>query len=778
MSPPSLHAEDSLHSFDRRRYARQSIHSLCYLDLGPANGGIVINISEGGLAVHAVGILVDTPILQMHFQLPQSHEQLEATGQVAWTSESKREAGIHFIDLPEKARVQIKQWLFEQPPSAESQMEGESVSEKKNQVLEMRPVRDEKTPVPEPAVISGMTNEAFESLFPSEKNLAARREVKSSAAISAVPVSPSAAPNVSAFPSESARPTRLEANAPTIDSLSALERSAHAARERIPEMPSLPSTTPAHVITNEELVAQVPSEKAVLPQSHSPATLSVPVTPISRTPGVLPPFSHSDQAIHESVVEAPVTQPLGAMRISDAEIASPLPTESVLPEPLVFGAPIENSPPALPISGETDTVPPSTAGAAPAWLGSDSPMEVRPPSAETSSSAEILRDLRATLSRAGAIHKSPARHEAAKYDSQILPPPDNAAPLSPVVTAPATSARSAAASPALAGIPLPQPEKPAPAQPQVKSPLTGILSDPLVSGRADKRLAQSSKQLGDFTRDSRPTRGARWHLTAAFVFVLVVLLGIGIAFERGMFDVVSGGADSSTNNSLAQATPTPPNNSVKVPEPQRVNQEVGRNTRRELESARGAFSGSAGKQHQQALGSPTSKPEKPKTFVWTLSPPVGANRAFPGGTTEKVSPPAVQVQPDIASGVSIPSGVAGSWNAFSKLAPPQPPSQPAPQLPEQGDRLVASSLLYRVEPLYPAEAAQKHVEGTVKLRAVIGRDGRVMGLGLVSGPPSLVPAAMRAAREWRYIPALLNGEPVESETDIAIEFWQSHKTNR
>lgn len=101
-----------------------------------------------------------------------------------------------------------------------------------------------------------------------------------------------------------------------------------------------------------------------------------------------------------------------------------------------------------------------------------------------------------------------------------------------------------------------------------------------------------------------------------------------------------------------------------------------------------------------------------------------------------------------------------------------------PQIADQGDRVVACSLLYRVEALYPPEAAQRHIEGTVKLRAVIGRDGRVMGLGVVSGPPSLVSAAINAAREWRYIPALLNGQPVESETDIDIDFRLSREANR
>ena len=782
MSRPSLHAEDSLHSSDRRLYSRQQIKSLCYLDLGRDNGGIILNISEGGLAVHAVGIFLDSPILQMQFQLPQSDEQLEASGQVAWTSESKKEAGIHFIDLPEKARVRIKEWVLKQAPSTESQTEGGSVRERKNQVLEMRPVRESKTPDPQPAMIEGLTNEEFNAMFPSEKNPAALREMKSPAASSAVSVSSSAAPAVSAFPSESAIPTRMEANTPTTDSLSALKQKTKAANDKIAPMPSPSAATPEHVIANEELLTQVLSQKAapVLPQANSAATFSRPVDPIPATPGVLPPFSHKDDAIPESAVEALFTQPLAAIRIFDDMIASPLPTESVAPEPLEVETPVENFPSALPTSAKPNTASLSCGGGAPARFESDSPMEVRHPSVETVnlSSAEIVTDLRAALGRASAIHKPPARHEAAKQESQTLPPSDSAADVPLILAAPVASARSAAPSPGGASIPLLRPEKPAPAQPQFKSPMTGISSDTRVSPAADERPAQSSKKIGDFARSFRlPTR-LRGQPAAVITCVFVVLLAIGIAFEWGAFGVLRDGGGSSTNSSVTQTTPPAPNNTVKVPQAEHATPEVGRNARREPVSASSAFTGPAEKQPRQALRASTREPQKTKTLVWTLSPPVVANRAFQGGRTEKESPPAIQVQPDNASGVSIPSAVAGSWNAFAKLAPPQPPPQPASLLPEQGDRLVACSLLYRVEAIYPPEAAQKHVEGTVKLRAVIGRDGRVMGLGVVSGPPSLVRAAMSAAREWRYIPALLNGEPVESETDIAIDFRQSHKADR
>jgi TonB family protein len=79
-------------------------------------------------------------------------------------------------------------------------------------------------------------------------------------------------------------------------------------------------------------------------------------------------------------------------------------------------------------------------------------------------------------------------------------------------------------------------------------------------------------------------------------------------------------------------------------------------------------------------------------------------------------------------------------------------------------------LLYRVEPLYPREAREHRVEGTVMVHLQIGPDGRVRGSRELSGPAPLVPAALAAVREWRFIPALLNGQAIDSEKDVSIEF--------
>src|ERR1700720_2771189 len=99
----------SLDGLERRRCARHQVKSLAYLDIGADNGGIVLNISESGLAVHAVSILPPEPVVDLRIQLPRSSNRLEAKAKVAWTSGTKKEAGFEFIELPEDMQLEIKE---------------------------------------------------------------------------------------------------------------------------------------------------------------------------------------------------------------------------------------------------------------------------------------------------------------------------------------------------------------------------------------------------------------------------------------------------------------------------------------------------------------------------------------------------------------------------------------------------------------------------------------------------------------------------------------------
>jgi protein TonB len=109
-------------------------------------------------------------------------------------------------------------------------------------------------------------------------------------------------------------------------------------------------------------------------------------------------------------------------------------------------------------------------------------------------------------------------------------------------------------------------------------------------------------------------------------------------------------------------------------------------------------------------------------------------------------------------------GLIGS----SAALPPAPP-KPSARI-RVGGRLEAARLIRQIKPDYPKIAQTAHVQGTVVLHAVIGKDGSITSLQYVSGPALLMKAAEDAVSTWRYQPLVLNGEPTEVETEISIVF--------
>lgn len=114
---------------------------------------------------------------------------------------------------------------------------------------------------------------------------------------------------------------------------------------------------------------------------------------------------------------------------------------------------------------------------------------------------------------------------------------------------------------------------------------------------------------------------------------------------------------------------------------------------------------------------------------------------------------------------------------------PNPAAQPAqaqPDAPKKfGQIRTASSIAARNklggnDPVYPENARSEHITGTVVLDAVIGKDGLIEHLQVVSGPIALRNAALDAVKTWRYKPMRLNGEPVEVATQISVNFTISH----
>lgn len=93
-----------------------------------------------------------------------------------------------------------------------------------------------------------------------------------------------------------------------------------------------------------------------------------------------------------------------------------------------------------------------------------------------------------------------------------------------------------------------------------------------------------------------------------------------------------------------------------------------------------------------------------------------------------------------------------------------------PQRLRIGAGVLEKKLIHRVEPQYPPVAQQARVQGTVRLDVLIGTDGTVREIQVVSGHPLLVPAALEAVRQWRYAPVLVNNQPAEVLSQVEVPF--------
>ena len=119
----------------------------------------------------------------------------------------------------------------------------------------------------------------------------------------------------------------------------------------------------------------------------------------------------------------------------------------------------------------------------------------------------------------------------------------------------------------------------------------------------------------------------------------------------------------------------------------------------------------------------------------------------------------------------VPGGAMGGvLGGIIGNAPAVVPKAATPQRVRVSQGVSQGLLVHQVKPVYPALARQARIQGTVVLQAVISKTGDIEGLHLVSGHPMLAPAAIDAVKQWKYKPYFLNGEPVEVETTINVNF--------
>ncbi len=143
---------------------------------------------------------------------------------------------------------------------------------------------------------------------------------------------------------------------------------------------------------------------------------------------------------------------------------------------------------------------------------------------------------------------------------------------------------------------------------------------------------------------------------------------------------------------------------------------------------------------------------------------------------EDEAPPPVMATTGVVGGVpgGVPGGsMGGVIGSVLSSTPVAVPRIATPQRVRVSSGVVQGLLVRRVNPVYPPLARQARIQGVVILQAQISKDGNIENLQLISGHPMLAPAAIDAVKQWKYRPYLLNGEPVEVETQVQVNFTLS-----
>jgi protein TonB len=155
-----------------------------------------------------------------------------------------------------------------------------------------------------------------------------------------------------------------------------------------------------------------------------------------------------------------------------------------------------------------------------------------------------------------------------------------------------------------------------------------------------------------------------------------------------------------------------------------------------------------------ALRTPTKIPEKVKMITEEEAPPSAGVSGVVGG---------------------VPGGVAGGQmggviGGIISSTPMSVPKVATPQRVRVSGGVTAGNLITQTKPQYPQIARTARIQGSVVLHAVISKNGMIEQLQVVSGHPMLTQSALEAVRSWRYKPYYLNGEPVEVDTTITVNF--------
>jgi protein TonB len=160
---------------------------------------------------------------------------------------------------------------------------------------------------------------------------------------------------------------------------------------------------------------------------------------------------------------------------------------------------------------------------------------------------------------------------------------------------------------------------------------------------------------------------------------------------------------------------------------------------------------------------------EPEVVVTTIEPEPRVVKANPSKPSEAAK--SKDVEEDAPSLVGAAPDDQSAISKIVSSAPVNvPTAAPAPEMLKVSQGVTQGLLLKRVQPVYPHQALQMRIAGAVQLLAEINKSGLISGVKVLSGDPILARAAVEAVRQWKYKPYLLDGEAVDIQTQITVNF--------
>jgi TonB family protein len=741
---------------ERRQRARHSPSALTYVTLGDSNGGIIANISETGMYVTAGEPLREDFLSRVSFRVPQSDTAIETKGEVVWTSESKKEAGVRFVELREESRDLIRKWV------APARRNGNPITRPAENSRD-----DEKraavTPAPAPANESASAAAAVKSNG-GAADVAPRESIRGitpepdvpheappipNAVARGLAVSEKDAAPLLAFTGYGTRAWALtEAQRAEFERLFPSENASSAARDSAePEVAGAAKPEPiADRFASYASTAFVASSAETLREDFA-------VAPTETAPAPAP-VVEPETTIEREAAEAPP-----AANVVPAEALPRTPMQSLWDAPPPMMQPIigrsygrgfgstYGAPAAEPLEGRR---PRSTWSVAAVTIlvvagcfvlgfivGPDG-VRARPKvDAARGVVVGELSHLKSVLTNSGAA--TPNTATAPAVSPNAAPSSENAsASASPTPTAPTAPATGA-----------PTLGEPAQAAPAVPAP--GATAPAAEDSAPDKddSGANAAATDSDGTRDGADAAPA-----------------VGPARKR---------------------TENVPTATAKKRDLERAEAETLRAAREaQIEKERAAAEAYAA---ERAAAS--AQPTKPAVTTEPATPATSNPSRTEAPNTPLAHPAETAPHSAVASARPqsyFPVVAPGAGNVPRLIELPEErvidtaavvihshqyvfvPAEPGPESSHALEKLRIGDRVTKMAPMYPAEAAQKAMGGTVHLRAIIGKDGRVEDVRPINGPLALITAAADAIRQWQYRPTLLDQQPIEMQEDFTVEF--------